>query len=161
MCLLLLPAGAIALAVFALVDAAYSGDWSRIGAINKEQELSLQASWPQEISCTGRLSSVEALLNCRQHPIRWICKLAGCEVPSLQSASALLGSCHQTQHLALRWSWRQLQVLSRNCLYVAFAVSSLPAVNNLGPLAEILQAPQGPLLSSNTRLQMGTHQMKP
>ncbi len=41
---LLLPAGAIALAVFALVDAAYSGDWSRIGAITQEQELTLQAS---------------------------------------------------------------------------------------------------------------------
>ena len=46
---LLLPAGAIALAVFALVDAAYSGDWSRIGAITKEQELTLQASWLQEV----------------------------------------------------------------------------------------------------------------
>ena len=46
---LLLPAGAIALAVFALVDAAYSGDWSRIGAITKEQELTLQASWLQQV----------------------------------------------------------------------------------------------------------------
>ena len=55
---LLLPAGAIALAVFALVDAAYSGDWSRIGAITKEQELSLQASWVQEV-LHRQYSSVE------------------------------------------------------------------------------------------------------
>ena len=34
--------GAVALVVLAAVDAAYSGDWSRIGAISKETEEALK-----------------------------------------------------------------------------------------------------------------------
>ncbi len=36
--------GAILLVILAAVDAAYSGDWSRIGAISKDTELWLQSA---------------------------------------------------------------------------------------------------------------------
>lgn len=35
-------AGAVFLVLFMMVDAGYSGDWSRIGAISKENEAQLQ-----------------------------------------------------------------------------------------------------------------------
>ena len=37
-------AGTVALVILAAVDAAYSGDWSRIGAISKDTELWLQSA---------------------------------------------------------------------------------------------------------------------
>ena len=39
-----LAAGSILLAVLAAVDAAFSGDWSRIGAMSKDTELWLQSA---------------------------------------------------------------------------------------------------------------------
>ena len=38
-----MDAGAIAVGIIAIIDAAYSGDWSRIGFINKEVEAQLQS----------------------------------------------------------------------------------------------------------------------
>lgn len=40
--LYLLAEAAVLLGMLALVDAGYSGDWSRIGVIDKEMELMLQ-----------------------------------------------------------------------------------------------------------------------
>jgi hypothetical protein len=45
--------GAVVLGLLGLIDAAYSGDWSRIGVITKEQELFLQQF--AVIAVTGHL----------------------------------------------------------------------------------------------------------
>jgi hypothetical protein len=57
-CLLLLPAVQITLGI---VDAAYSGDWSRIGAISKgELQLSLTSqTWPVTRACEWSSSSFQ------------------------------------------------------------------------------------------------------
>ena len=44
LCQLCMDAGGVALVILAAIDAAYSGDWSRIGVISKDTEAWLQSA---------------------------------------------------------------------------------------------------------------------
>ena len=101
-------AGAVALAVLALCDAAYSGDWSRIEVLTKDQEASLQQIFNSlglfHLSCTAiaikivfdkGLNKVAypvkvreqklagPVLDCKCHPEIWSACADCCSLPAL------------------------------------------------------------------------------
>lgn len=62
---------AVVLGILMLLDAAYSGDWSRIGAITKEQEVQLQGFVPVVISGHSLCAVVAGAISARRGEQGW------------------------------------------------------------------------------------------
>lgn len=60
-----LPIGVV-LGILMLVDAAYSGDWSRIGAISKEQEMQLQGLVPLVVGGHGACAAAAGVISAKR-----------------------------------------------------------------------------------------------
>jgi hypothetical protein len=62
--------GAVVIGILALLDAAYSGDWSRIGAITVEQEAQLRALVPVAAGGHAACAACAAVVSARRGE-RW------------------------------------------------------------------------------------------
>jgi len=62
---------AVVLGILMVLDAAYSGDWSRIGAITKEQEVQLQGFVPIIVGGHGACAAAAGVISARRGE-RWV-----------------------------------------------------------------------------------------
>ena len=62
---------AVVLGTLMLIDAAYSGDWSRIGVITKQQELQLQSIIPFEAAGHSLCAVAAGAISAKRGEERW------------------------------------------------------------------------------------------